>query len=60
MVLDAPNKEGAFIVESSTFGAGTSIATLADMNDMILSNYSYEYVYEVENNDNVLLDVLIF
>ena len=35
MVLDVPNKEGAFIVESSTFGAGTSIATLADMNDMI-------------------------
>jgi HlyD family secretion protein len=34
MVLDVPNKEGAFIVESSTFGAGTSIATLADMNDM--------------------------
>jgi HlyD family secretion protein len=35
MVLDIPNKEGAFIVESSTFGAGTSIATLADMNDII-------------------------
>ena len=35
MVLDVPNKEGAFIVESSTFGAGTSIASLADMTDMI-------------------------
>ena len=35
MVLDVPNKEGAFIVESSTFQSGTTLATLADMNDMI-------------------------
>jgi len=35
MVLDLPNKEGAFIVETSTFQSGTSVATLADMNDMI-------------------------
>jgi len=35
MVLDLPNKEGAFIVETSTFQAGTSLAVLADMNDMI-------------------------
>lgn len=35
MVLDVPNKEGAFIVESSTFQSGTSLATLADMEDMI-------------------------
>ena len=35
MVLDVPNKEGAFIVESSTFQSGTSLATLADMTDMI-------------------------
>jgi HlyD family secretion protein len=34
-VLDVPNKEGAFIMESSTFQSGTSLATLADMNDMI-------------------------
>ncbi|HKE94021.1 MAG TPA: efflux RND transporter periplasmic adaptor subunit [Povalibacter sp.] len=34
-VLDLPNKEGAFIVESSTFQSGTTVATLADMNDMI-------------------------
>jgi HlyD family secretion protein len=34
-VLDLPNKEGAFILESSTFQSGTSLATLADMNDMI-------------------------
>ena len=34
-VLDVPNKEGSFILESSTFQSGTSVATLADMNDMI-------------------------
>jgi HlyD family secretion protein len=34
-VLDVPNKEGAFILESSTFQSGTSVATLADMSDMI-------------------------
>jgi HlyD family secretion protein len=35
MVLDVPNKEGAFIVESSTFQSGTTLAALADMKDMI-------------------------
>ncbi len=35
MVLQAPHKEGAFIVEASTFGAGTSVAVLADMEDMV-------------------------
>lgn len=35
MILDVPNKEGAFIVETSTFQSGTTIAALADMNDMI-------------------------
>jgi HlyD family secretion protein len=34
-ILDLPNKEGAFIIETSTFQSGTSLATLADMNDMI-------------------------
>jgi HlyD family secretion protein len=34
-ILDLPNKEGAFIIESSTFQSGTTLATLADMNDMI-------------------------
>lgn len=34
-VLDVPNKEGAFILETSTFQAGTTLATLADMTDMI-------------------------
>jgi HlyD family secretion protein len=34
-VLDVPNKEGAFILETSTFQSGTTLATLADMSDMI-------------------------
>ena len=34
-ILDLPNKEGSFIIESSTFQSGTSLATLADMSDMI-------------------------
>jgi HlyD family secretion protein len=34
-VLDLPFKEGAFILETSTFQAGSTLATLADMNDMI-------------------------
>lgn len=34
-ILDVPMKEGAFILETSTFQAGTTLATLADMNDMI-------------------------
>lgn len=35
MILDLPNKEGAFIVETSTFQSGTTVAVMADMNDMI-------------------------
>jgi HlyD family secretion protein len=34
-VLDVPNKEGAFILETSTFQSGTTLATLADMSDMV-------------------------
>lgn len=35
MILDLSNKEGAFIVETSTFQSGTTVAVMADMNDMI-------------------------
>jgi HlyD family secretion protein len=34
-VLDEPNKEGSFILESTTYQSGTTVATLADKNDMI-------------------------
>ena len=35
MVLNVPVKEGTFVIESNTFNEGTTIATLADMSDMI-------------------------
>lgn len=35
MVLDVPVKEGMSVIESNTFNAGSTIAIVADMNDMI-------------------------
>lgn len=35
MVLDVPVEEGNSVIESNTFNDGTTIATVADMNDMI-------------------------
>lgn len=35
MILDVPVKEGAFVIESNTFNDGTTIASIANMNDMI-------------------------
>lgn len=35
MVLDIPVKEGTFIIESNTFNEGTTIASVADMREMI-------------------------
>jgi len=35
MILDIPVKEGSSVIESNTFNEGTTIATIADMNDMI-------------------------
>ncbi|MCK5281536.1 MAG: efflux RND transporter periplasmic adaptor subunit [Cyclobacteriaceae bacterium] len=35
MVIDVPVKEGSFVIESNTFNEGTTIATVANMKDMI-------------------------
>jgi HlyD family secretion protein len=35
MVLEVPVKEGESVIESNTFNAGTTVAFVADMNDMI-------------------------
>jgi len=35
MVLDVPVKEGFSVIQANTFNAGTTIAVIADMNDMI-------------------------
>lgn len=34
VLLDVPAKEGNFVIERNTFNEGTTIATIADMNDM--------------------------
>lgn len=35
MILDVPVEEGKFVIESNTFNDGTTIANIADMNEMI-------------------------
>lgn len=35
MVLDVPVEEGDFVIETNTFNDGTTIATVADMNEMV-------------------------
>ncbi len=35
LILDIPVKEGTFVTETNTFNAGTTIATVANMQDMI-------------------------
>jgi HlyD family secretion protein len=35
MVLDVPVKEGTFVIETNTFNEGTTIASVANMNEMI-------------------------
>jgi HlyD family secretion protein len=35
MLLDVPVKEGSSVIESNNFNEGTTIATIADMNEMI-------------------------
>lgn len=35
MILDVPVKVGNSVIQANTFNAGTTIATIADMNDMI-------------------------
>jgi HlyD family secretion protein len=58
MILDLPFKEGAFIVETSSFGAGTTIATLADMNDMIFEGMVDESeVGKIREGMELVLDV---
>lgn len=57
-VLDVPNKEGAFILETSTFQSGTTLATLADMNDMIFEGLVDESeVGKLEQGMELLLNV---
>jgi HlyD family secretion protein len=57
-ILDLPNKEGAFIIESSTFQSGTSLATLADMSNMIFEGLVDESeVGKLEQGMELVLNV---
>jgi HlyD family secretion protein len=57
-VLDVPMKEGAFILETSTFQAGTTLATLADMNDMIFEGLVDESeVGKLRNGMELVLNI---
>jgi HlyD family secretion protein len=58
MILDLPNKEGAFIVETSTFQSGTTVALMADMNDMIFEGLVDESeVGKLKEGMELVLDV---
>ncbi len=39
MILDVPVKEGNSVIESNTFNDGTTIASIADMDDMIFEGF---------------------
>ena len=58
MVLDLPLKEGSSVVERNTFNEGTSIATIANMNDLIFEGTVDEAdVGRLSQGMNVLLKV---
>lgn len=39
MVLDVPVKEGASVIESNSFNEGTTVMTVADMEDMVFEGF---------------------
>lgn len=39
LLLNIPVKQGAFVIESNTFNAGTTIAQIANMDDMIFEGF---------------------
>jgi HlyD family secretion protein len=58
MLLDVPVREGSFVIESNTFNEGTTIADVADMNDMIFEGMVDES--EVGNiKEGMVLDLTI-
>ena len=58
MVLDVPVKEGNQVIESNTFNEGTSIATVADMNDLIFEgDLDESEVGKVKEGMEILLTI---
>src|SRR5690606_21596288 len=50
IILDEPAKEGSYVIESNVFNEGTTIANIADMQDMIFSG-------KVEEGDVASLEI---
>jgi HlyD family secretion protein len=58
MVLDVPVKEGFSVIETNTFNPGTTIATVADMNEMIFEGKVDETeVGKIKTGMDLLLDI---
>ncbi|MDF1548442.1 MAG: efflux RND transporter periplasmic adaptor subunit [Bacteroidales bacterium] len=58
MVLDVPVEEGNSVIESNTFNAGTTIAIVADMNDIIFKGKVDETeVGKIRQGMNLLLRI---
>lgn len=58
MILDIPVEEGNSVIESNTFNDGTTIATLADMDDMIFEGMVDESeVGKVETGMDLVLTI---
>lgn len=58
MVLDVPVKEGNSVIQSNTFNNGTTIATVADMNDMIFEGKVDETeVGKIKEGMNIELEI---
>ncbi len=58
MVLDVPVREGTFVIETNTFNEGTTIATIANMNEMIFRGKVDESdVGKIRNGMNLKLNV---
>lgn len=57
-ILDVPVKEGNSVIQSNSFNDGTTIATIADMGDMIFKGKLDETeVGRVHENMNILLSI---
>lgn len=58
MVLDVPIEEGNSVIESNTFNDGTTIAVIADMNDMIFKGKVDETeVGKIKQGMDLLLNI---
>lgn len=58
MILDVPNKEGSSVIESNTFNEGTTIASVANMGEMIFEGKVDESeVGKIEQGMNLVLTI---